>query len=55
MVAIVSLEETGLAPGVTLFGEKAQEVIAGRLEHESVTALVNEPPVGVTVTVYVAD
>jgi hypothetical protein len=50
VVVIVSLEETGLAPGVTLFEVKEQEAIAGRLEHESVTALLNDPPEGVIVT-----
>ena len=48
---IVSLDETGFAPGVTLFEEKEQAVIAGRFEHESVTALLNDPPLGVIVTV----
>lgn len=51
VVAIVSLEETGLPPGVTLFGEKEQAAIAGSWEHESVTALLNGPPEGVIVTV----
>ena len=48
---IVSVEEMGSAPGVTLFGEKEQEAIEGKLEHESITALLNDPPEGVTVTV----
>jgi hypothetical protein len=51
VVAIVSLEETGLAPGVTLFEENEQEAIAGRLEHDSATALLNGPLEGVIVTV----
>ena len=51
MVVMVSVEETGLAPGVTLSEEKEHEAIAGRFEQESATALLNDPPEGVIVTV----
>jgi hypothetical protein len=50
-VEIARVVETGLAPGVMLFGEKEHEAIAGRLAHEKVTALLNDPLEGVTVTV----
>ena len=55
VVEIVRVEDTGLAPGVTLLGLNAQEVKEGRPEQASDTESLNAPPIGVTVMVKEAD
>ena len=49
-IEIVSKELASRAPGVTVAGEKAQDVPGGRFEHESKTGLVKGSDCGVTVT-----
>lgn len=57
VVEMVSIDWAGDDPGVTVAGLKEQLAPAGKVElaHASVTALLNAPTCGVTVTVKVAD
>ncbi len=52
----VRVDVPGLAPGVTVLGEKEQRRAAkGGVEQESEMGSSKGPPCGVRVTVYVAD
>jgi hypothetical protein len=50
VVETVSVEVTALVPGVTVLGENAHDVAAGRSEHESNTTSSNEAVSGLMVT-----
>ena len=51
VVRMVRVELPGLAPGVSDVGEKEQVASAGKPEQENVMRELNDPPIGVTVTV----
>ena len=54
-VEIVNVDRADVDPGATVGGLNEQLACAGRLEHPSVTPLVNGPPCGASVTWTLAD
>jgi hypothetical protein len=54
-VDTVIVDVAAVAPGVKSLGVKSHEPPVGRPEHASETLSPNDPPSGLTVTVYVAD